>query len=141
MGNYDDIINLPHHVSDKRNRMSQRDRAAQFSPFAALTGYDEAVSETARLTDAKIELTEDMKDTLDRQMRVLSEHITENPEIAVTYFSPDLKKDGGEYKKFEGRLRRIDTVSAKLIFNGGICINAADVLSLECELFGKYNIN
>lgn len=138
MGKYDDIIDMPHHVSDKRQHMSQRDRAAQFSPFAALTGYDEAVSETARLTDKKTELTEDMKDMLDRKMRLLCEHIAQTPEITVTYFSPDMKKDGGEYKKFSGFLRRIDPVSAELVFKGGYCIHAEDILSLECDLFALY---
>ena len=138
MGVYDDIIDLPHHVSDKRQHMSQRDRAAQFSPFAALTGYEDAVSETARLTDKKSELTDDMKDKLDRQMRILSENIAAYPEVTVTYFSPDLKKDGGEYRKFSGCLRRIDTVSAELIFKDGCCIRASDILSMECELFALY---
>ena len=99
MGNYEDIINLTHHVSKKHPQMSMHDRAAQFAPFAALSGHSEAIAETARLTDRKIELDEYEKMNLDEKLIVLQEHIRETPEINVTYFCPDDNKDGGRYEK------------------------------------------
>lgn len=93
-GNYDDIINLPHHVSPTRPRMSMIDRAAQFSPFSALTGHDSAVKETARLTDQRIELSEDMKSELNDRLLFIAERKKEKTEIEITYFKPDEKKDG-----------------------------------------------
>ena len=137
MGQYDNIINLPHHVSDKRNRMSQRDRAAQFSPFAALTGYDDKIDETARLTDEKAELTEDMKAELDYKTAVLQEHINEMISVKVQYFAPDLNKQGGVYYIKQGILRRIDTVSMEFIFTDGSCIKMDDIYSIESDKF-KY---
>lgn len=103
---YEDIINLPHHVSDKRPQMSMWDRAAQFSPFAALTGYDDAVTETARLTDDKIELDESAQATLDMKQHILMETISEQPEISVTYFKKDVKKAGGTYLTLTGKLKK-----------------------------------
>lgn len=92
---YDDIIHLPHHISKTRPQMSMMDRAAQFSPFAALTGYDAAIKETGRLTDEKIELGEETKAVLDRKQSYLSDMISVQPEITVTYFLPDERKSGG----------------------------------------------
>ena len=94
---YDKIINLPHHVSSTRPHMSMIDRAAQFSPFAALTGYDAAVRETARLTEQKIELDEYEKAALDQRILLLQEHLKELPEVTITHFVPDERKDGGKY--------------------------------------------
>lgn len=141
MGAYDEIINLPHHVSDKRQHMSLRDRAAQFSPFAALTGYDDAVAETARLTGEKRELTEDMKLQLDRQIAILSENEAVRPEITVTYFVSDSRKDGGEYVSVTGFLRRVDTFYCQLIFTDGKCIAMSEIWRIESELFRRYDDN
>ena len=105
---YDDIINLPHHVSAVRKRMSMHDRAAQFSPFAALTGYDDAIDETARLTDKQFELSEDERNRLDEQLRLIADRIEEQPELEVTYFQPDELKEGGAYLTTRGCVRRID---------------------------------
>ena len=91
-GAYDDIIHLPHHVSQTRPRMSAADRAAQFSPFAALTGYGAAVTEAGRLTDQRIELTESEKETLNERLLLLREQLAEPPEVTITYFQPDEKK-------------------------------------------------
>ena len=102
MEGYEDIINLPHHVSKTRPQMSMLDRAAQFSPFAALTGYDAAIKETGRLTDEKIEMDEDRKAALDMKQAYLIEMIDEQPEISVTYFLPDTKKSGGSYVTVTG---------------------------------------
>ena len=95
--NYEDIINLPHHISSKRPQMSMLDRAAQFSPFAALTGYDDAIHETGRLTDEKIDLSEEEKEALDRKQQILMERLCDHPALTVTYFVPDPKKSGGAY--------------------------------------------
>ena len=141
MGQYDNIINLPHHVSDKRNRMSQRDRAAQFSPFAALTGYDDKIDETARLTDEKEELTEDRKNLLDRQTSLLLEHINEELDVKVTYFTPDEYKNGGVYRTVCGIVRRIDTAAKEFIFADGFIIKTDDIYSIESELFSLYEID
>lgn len=105
---YEDIINLPHHISKTRPQMSMIDRAAQFSPFAALTGYDAAIQETGRLTDEKIDLGEEAKTVLDRKQRYLSDMISVQPEITVTYFLPDERKSGGTYLSVTGKLKRID---------------------------------
>ena len=104
MGKYDDIINLPHHVSATRPRMSMIDRAAQFSPFAALTGYDAAIKETGRLTDRRIELTEDSRAAMDRKQQLLVENLADHPEVSVTYFVPDERKAGGAYITVTGRV-------------------------------------
>ena len=108
-GKYDDMIHLPHHTSSRHPRMSMADRAAQFSPFAALTGHGAAISETARLTDRQIELSEDAKALLDQKQSLLTERLAEHPEVAVTWFRADSQKEGGRYEVAQGRLRQIDT--------------------------------
>jgi len=105
MGSYDDIINHPHYVSKTRPQMSMLDRAAQFSPFAALTGYDAAIKETRRLTTDKLELDDDTKTLLNMKQAYLMEIINEQPEITVSYFLPDSKKAGGEYVTISETLR------------------------------------
>ena len=107
-GSYEDIINLPHHVSSKRPQMPMLDRAAQFSPFAALTGYDDAIHETGRLTDEKIDLSEEEKEALDRKQQILMERLGDHPALTVTYFVPDAKKSGGAYVTKSGNLKKID---------------------------------
>ena len=139
MGQYDDIINMPHHVSEKRQCMSQRDRAAQFSPFAALTGYDDKIDETARFVDTKAELSEDMRSLLDRQTYLLSERISQLPVVKVTHFVPDMLKNGGEYREYTGTLRRLDPVSGEFVFTDGFRIKLSDVYSLESDIFKDYD--
>ena len=129
-GKYDDIINLPHHTSPRHPRMSMRDRAAQFAPFSALTGYEDVVDETARLTDGKITLTEDAKALLDLKQRLLLERIDTRPEITVTYFVKDARKSGGSYQTVRGRLLRIDSVEKTLVLEGGRRIDAQDVIAI-----------
>lgn len=101
---YDDIIGLPHHVSDRHAHMSGTDRAAQFAPFAALTGHDASIRETARLTDQPMELTEDRKAVLNRIFQYLLDHLEEHPEVTITHFVPDSKKSGGAYVSTTGRI-------------------------------------
>lgn len=114
---YDDIINLPHHISKNRPQMSLRDRAAQFAPFAALTGYDEAVRETARLTDRKEELSDEDIALLNQQIQLLIENIKSHPQVKITYFVPDERKDGGRYETITATVRRIDTFEKLIVFD------------------------
>lgn len=132
---YEDIINLPHHVSKTRPQMSMLDRAAQFSPFAALTGYDAAIKETGRLTDEKIELDEDTKAALDMKQAYLIEMIDEQPEITVTYFLPDERKSGGAYVTVTGNLKRFDEYERLLILTDGKKIPMDDIADIESDLF------
>lgn len=134
---YDDIIHLPHHVSKTRPQMSMMDRAAQFSPFAALTGYDAAIKETGRLTDEKIELGEETKAVLDRKQRYLSDMISVQPEITVTYFLPDERKSGGTYLSVTGKLKRIDEYERMMILTDGKKIPLDDIMDIESNLFGE----
>ena len=132
---YDDIINLPHHVSATRPQMSMLDRAAQFSPFAALTGYDAAIKETGRLTDEKIEMDEDRKTALDMKQTYLIEMLDEQPEISITYFLPDTKKSGGAYVTVTGNLKRFDEYERLLILTDGKKIPMDDIADIESDLF------
>lgn len=113
--NYDDIIDLPHHVSDRHPHMPVSDRAAQFAPFAALTGYGDVIKETARLTEARPELSEDEKAEMDQTLRAVLNTQRENAQIVVTYFVPDAKKSGGAYRRAAGKIRRVDETEDILI--------------------------
>lgn len=132
---YDKIINLPHHVSSTRPHMSMIDRAAQFSPFAALTGYDAAVKETARLTEQKIELDEYEKAALDQRILLLQEHLKELPEVTITHFVPDERKDGGKYVSITEAVKKIDTYEKQIVLVDKSKIPIENILSIEGELF------
>ena len=131
MNEYDDIINMPHHVSATHPQMSMHDRAAQFSPFAALTGHSEAVKETARLTNEKIELTEEEISDLNQKLNFLNEHAAEQPEITVEYFVPDERKSGGAYITVSGNFRRIDEYSQIIIMTSGEGIPIKDIYVIK----------
>ena len=133
-GKYDDIINLPHYTSEKRAKMSIYDRAAQFSPFAALTGYDAAVLEAARLTERRIELSDDSRSELDRMMSILERIIDTEPFVTVTYFLPDSRKSGGEYRTVHSRLVRIDSTAGIITLSSGDTIPIASVTHLVPDL-------
>lgn len=133
MSEYDDIIHLPHHVSRIHPQMSMEDRAAQFSPFAALTGYEAAVKETARLTDDREELDEDEKTRLNAQLQKISAHLQEQPEVMVTYFAPDERKTGGARQTYRGRLRKIDRNRKMLIMVDQTELPIENLLNIECE--------
>ena len=107
-GPYDDIINLPHYISQKRPQMSMLDRAAQFSPFAALTGYDAAIKETGRLTDERIELEEEALTILNMKYQMLMDALPDNPEVTITYFVPDERKEGGSYVSKTGVVKKLN---------------------------------
>ena len=129
--NYDDIINLPHYVSQKRPRMSMHDRAAQFSPFAALTGYEEAVTETARLTDSRLIPDEEHSEELDRTIRLILDSIGSCPEITVLHFVPDQKKNGGKYEEYTGILRAFSDYDRVFIFTDGKKIAVYDIYDIR----------
>ena len=132
---YSDIIHLPHPISEKHPRMPMLDRAAQFSPFAALTGYEEAIYETGRLTEEKTELGEEEKAILDRKQRLLLEKLYERPALTVTYFVPDEKKSGGRYVTKTGNLKRIDLIQRWMLLTDGTKISLEDVKNIESPLF------
>ena len=134
-GPYDDIINLPHPTSQRHPRMPVRDRAAIFSPFAALSGHGAAIAETARLTERRMELDEDTRAELDSKQAVLLEHIDEQPEITVTWFQPDEKKDGGAYLTATGRLKKLRELERLLVLADGTEIPLEDVVALESGIF------
>ena len=134
-GPYDDIINLPHPTSRRHPRMPIRDRAAIFSPFAALSGHGAALAETARRTERRKELAEDVRAELDRRQVVLLEHMDERPELTVTWFQRDEKKDGGAYLTTTGRLKKLRELERILVLTDGTEISLEDVVTLESDIF------
>ena len=130
---YDDIIHLPHHVSTVHPPMPIAERAAQFSPFAALTGFEDAIRESGRLTGRRAELDEDAKSLLDEKFSILWQKMQDGqePEIAVTYFVPDGKKDGGAYITEKGRLKKIDSYGRMLAFRDGKRISMGEIVGIE----------
>lgn len=130
MRNYDDIINLSRPQYHDLPPMSIHDRAAQFSPFAALVGYDAAVEETARLTDSRREMEEDEINELNRQLSELNKRLSERPRIRVTYFIRDKKKEGGRYASKVGNARTIDQAENRIIFTDGESVPVKDMYSV-----------
>lgn len=133
MRDYEDMIDLPHHVSKNHPQMSMHDRAAQFAPFSALSGHSEAVAETARLTGRKIELDEYEKQRLDETLLALHAHIRERPEIEVTYFLSDENKEGGRYETVKTVLAKICDTSRSLLMADGRQIQMDDILNITYE--------
>ena len=131
MGKYDDIIDLPHPTSKRHPPMTISDRAAQFAPFAALTGYEDAIEEAARLTDEQEELGEDAQRELNDKLRLLMASAEQHPELTVTYFEPDAKKAGGRYVTLTGCLKRIQVVAQMIEFTSGKKVPLASVLDIE----------
>lgn len=118
-GRYDDLLALPHHVSPGRARLTAAARAAQFAPFAALTGYDAVVAETARLTTCRAELDEDERAALDCRLQALAARLDEQPEARITYFQPDARKAGGAYCTVAGRVKNIDLYTREVVLASG----------------------
>lgn len=135
MEKYREIIDLPHHVSKTRPQMPMSDRATQFAPFAALTGYDAAIKETRRLTDERIELDVEALSALDMKYQLLMEALDEAPEVTITYFRPDERKAGGKYVSAVGAVKKIDDFERRITMQDGAKIPMDDVLSIEGELF------
>lgn len=138
---YDDIIHLPHHVSTRHPQMSLIDRAAQFSPFAALTGHDAAIKETQRHTDEWVEPSGDRKELLDEKLQMIRESLSgakdgqDLPKILFTYFKPDEKKCGGAYLSIQGRVRKIDEYGHQVILEDGTALAVEYIVGIEGELF------
>ena len=130
MNTYDDIINLPHHISVKHPRLSKEQRAAQFAPFAALTGYGDAIKETARITEDRIELDEEEKKKIDNKILELKNKITEKPKVTITFFVPDIKKSGGEYVTIIGNLKKIDEYNKLLILEDKKKISIKEIIEI-----------
>lgn len=128
---YEDIINLSHHVSKTRKTMSLESRSAQFAPFAALTGYGEAIQETSRLTTNKKDLSETEKSIIDNKLRILNSIIKDKPLATITYFVPDSKKSGGKYITESGNIRRIDVINNEIIFVNKRIIKITDIIDIE----------
>lgn len=134
---YGDILNMPHHVSATRPQMPMSDRAAQFSPFAALTGYDAAIKETGRLTDTKIELDDEELHSLNLKFQFLVEYLEDEPEVAVTYFKADERKAGGAYLKATGIVKKLDDFERLITMQDGTKIPMDDILTIESDAFSS----
>lgn len=128
---YDDMLELPHPVSKVHPRMDLIKRAAQFAPFAALTGYEDAITEAQRLTDRRVELDENSKELLDEKLQMIWEQGEEKPEVEVTYFVPDQKKEGGAYVTVSGRIKKIDPYQRHIIMTEGMVIPIDEIVGLE----------
>lgn len=131
--NYEDIIDLPHHISANRPHMSVYDRAAQFSPFAALKGYDDEIDEAARFTEEKIELDGARAEELNEKLLLLTEQVSARPKIQLTYFRPDGKKSGGEYITKEDCLRKVDVYNRKLLMESGLAVAFDDIFDIQLK--------
>lgn len=132
---YDDILHLPHHVSSSHPPMPVRDRAAQFAPFAALTGHSAAIKEAARLTEDRIDLNEDCMIALNGKLKMIKNQLASKPIIKVTYFKPDMKKQGGAYVTVQGNVKKIDEYAHALIMMDGETIPLEDIIEIEGEMF------
>lgn len=138
---YKHILNLPHHISKTRPQMPRLNRAAQFAPFAALTGHDEAVKETARLTDSKIELDEYTKEELNRKINFLKDSLDASPEVTIIYFVPDSKKSGGAYVEASGIVSKIKEFENLIILESGVEIPVEEILFIESDWFNSIDID
>lgn len=136
-GPYDDIIRLPHHVSDKHPHMPIADRAAQFMPFRALTGYGVAIEEAARLTEDWIDQSEDVKIDLDRKLRIVAEHLADQPEITIAYFQPDERKAGGTYTTVTGGIKKVDLFERVVVMKDGTKILIDRIFDIDSTIFSE----
>lgn len=134
MDEYEDIINLSRPVS-KHAKMSLYQRSAQFAPFSALTGYEGQVKETARLTDKRIELNEEAKSDLDFKIQVIQEMILNNPDVEITYFIPDERKDGGKYETIKNKIKKIDNYNQTIIMQDGLKIPIKEIIDIRSDIF------
>lgn len=128
---YDDILYLPHPVSARHPQMPLADRAAQFSPFAALTGHEAAIRETARLTKERVELDESRKEILDERLQMIRENLSEKPEVTFTYFQPDERKSGGAYLTVTGRVKKMDGYERRILLEDGTIVPLEELIDIE----------
>ena len=131
MSKYDDIINLPHHVSPNRQRMSMHDRAAQFAPFSALVGYDDAVAETARLTESRPELDEQEQRAINERLTYIADYTHEQPEVRIKYFVPDEHKSGGAIVEVSGKVKKISATDGTIVLTDGCKIKTSNITNLS----------
>lgn len=136
MNKYDDIINFSRPKS-KHSKMTLEQRSAQFAPFSALTGYEGQIKETARLADKRLELDEEAKSILDTKIQIIKEKIAQQPQIKITYFVPDNKKDGGRYETVNSIIRKIDEYYNKIIMNNGISIDIGEIIDIQGDIFNN----
>ena len=138
---YEDIVNLPPHISKRHPQPTMMDRAARFAPFAAITGYEEMVLEEARVTEERIDLDEGVLSLLNEKLNMIQEFLDEEPEINITYFEPDKKKAGGAYIDIIGTVKRIDEYECLVIMTDGKKIRIEDIYSLESDLFYSLGVD
>ena len=138
---YEDIVNLPPHISKRHPQPSMMDRAARFAPFAAITGYEEMVLEEARITEERIDLDEGTLSILNEKLNMIQEFIDEEPEVTITYFEPDKKKSGGAYIDITGTVKRIDEYEHLVIMTDGKKIRIEDIYGLESDLFYSLGVD
>ena len=138
---YEDIVNLPPHISKKHPQPSMMDRAARFAPFAAITGYEEMVLEEARVTEERIDLDEGTLSLLNEKLNMIQEFLDEEPEVTITYFEPDKKKSGGAYVNITGIVKRIDEYEHFVIMTDGKKIRIEDIYGLESDLFYSLGVD
>ena len=138
---YEDIVNLPPHISKKHPQPTMMDRAARFAPFAAITGYEEMVLEEARVTEERIDLDEGALSLLNEKLSMIQEFLDEEPKIKITYFEPDKKKSGGAYIDIIGTVKRIDEYECLVIMTDGKKIRIEDIYSLESDLFYSLGVD
>ena len=131
MNRYDDIINLPRHISPARQRMSMHDRAAQFAPFAALVGYDDAVAETARLTETRPELDEQEQRAINERLAYIADHINEQPEVSIRHFVPDEQKNGGAIVEVSGKVKKISATDGIIVMADGVVIPIDKIIDVS----------
>jgi len=132
---YEDIVNLPPHISKKHPQPSMMDRAARFAPFAAITGYEEMVLEEARVTEERVDLDEGALSLLNEKLNMIQEFLEEEPEVTITYFEPDKRKSGGAYVSVTGTVKRIDEYEHLVIMDDGKKIRIGEIYNLHSELF------
>ena len=132
---YEDIVNLPPHISKKHPQPSMMDRAARFAPFAAITGYEEMVLEEARVTEERVDLDEGALSLLNEKLNMIQEFLDEEPEVTITYFEPDKKKSSGAYVSITGTVKRIDEYEHLVILIDGKKIRIEEIYALESDLF------
>lgn len=132
---YEDIVDLPHHVSKKYPQPTMADRAARFSPFAAISGYEDMVKEAARVTEERIDITDATKELLNEKLNMIIEFLDEEPEVTITYFEPDKKKDGGAYISITGTVKRIDEYERIVLMSDDKKIRIDEIYAIESDLF------
>lgn len=138
MSKYDDLLNKPHHVSSTRKQMSQYDRAAQFAPFAALTGYGEAINETGRIVEKRKTLTEEEQDIISSRLFQINERIREKIEVTVIHFVADKKKEGGCYKSKKGIVKKVDNYEQRVVFEDNVKILFKNIISVCCDMIDDF---